>query len=261
MQIRPAHAAVAVVLAITASAAPAGAKPGGGVTTGSGLVFKVNPVQSSGDQSLVDAKDSASAVPAGEYATVPLRNLDGSGYLRGRWVTVDSATGTPAYSASGVFNYNRKDDQFEQVMAYFWVNQAQEYIQSLGFGSTLRPVVKQSFSVKIDQYGGDNELPDRQALPDPSGQGRGRRRRGRRGDRARVRPRRPRLPGAGLRQARWTPARSARPGVTTSPSRSASTRRSSTAGRSRRPRRASWTGTPRRTPPVRCTACAVSTPT
>ena len=25
-------------------------------------------------------------------------------------------------------------------MAYFWVNQAQEYLQSLGFGSTLRPV-------------------------------------------------------------------------------------------------------------------------
>jgi len=41
-------------------------------------------------------------------------------------------------------------------MGYFWVNQAQEYLQSLGFGSTLPPIVKQQFDVKIDQFGGDN---------------------------------------------------------------------------------------------------------
>ncbi|MBM7516312.1 M36 family metallopeptidase [Nocardioides nitrophenolicus] len=156
MKLRPAAAVLTVILPLAALAAPAGAKPAPGITTGSGLVFEVNPVQSSGDESLVDAKDSASAVPASEYARVPLRNLDGSGYLRGRWVSVESATGKPAYAADGVFDYNRQDDQFEQVMAYFWVNQAQEYLQSLGFGSTLRPVVKQPFSVKIDQYGGDN---------------------------------------------------------------------------------------------------------
>jgi len=154
---RPAASLLAGVVSVAAlAAAPALAKPAAGVTTGTGLVFKVNPVQSSGDESLIDAKDSATAVPAGEYATVPLKNLDGSGYLRGTWVTVESATGTPAYSKTGIFDYDRRDDQFEQVMAYFWVNQAQEYIQSLGFGSTLPAVVKQSFDVKIDQYGGDN---------------------------------------------------------------------------------------------------------
>jgi len=147
---------VAVAALAVAPAAVAGAKPAPGGTGATGLVFKVNPVQSSGNENLTDQKDSATAVPASEYARVPLRNLDGSGYLRGKWVTVQSATGTPAYSATGRYDYNRHDDQFEQVMAYFWVNQAQEYIQSLGFGSTLRPVVKQSFAVKIDQYGGDN---------------------------------------------------------------------------------------------------------
>jgi len=116
----------------------------------------VNPVQSSGNQSLTDQKDAAEAVPASAYATVPMRNLDGSGYLRGSWATVDSATGTPAFSTTGSYVYNREQDQFEQVMGYFWVNQAQEYLQSLGFGSTLPPVLKQPFSVKIDQYGGDN---------------------------------------------------------------------------------------------------------
>jgi len=116
----------------------------------------VNPVQSSGDQTLTDQKDSDAAVPASAYATVPLRNLDGSGYLRGKWANVQSSTGTPAFSTTNTFNYTRHQDQFEQVMGYFWVNQAQEYLQSLGFGSTLPGIVKQPFDVKIDQYGGDN---------------------------------------------------------------------------------------------------------
>ncbi len=152
------------LLAVTATAAtgtlllaPAtSAKPATGKDTGTAHVFMVNPVQSSNDQSLTDDKDAASAVPASAYATVPLRNLDGSGYLRGKWVTIESATGTPAYSRTGEYFYTRNQDQFEQVMGYFWVNQAQEYMQSLGFGSTLPAIIKEPFSVKINQYGGDN---------------------------------------------------------------------------------------------------------
>ena len=150
-------AAAAVAALVTGPAVPsAQAKPGGTGSTGTAAVFMVNPVQSSGDQSLSDQNDAASAVPASAYATVPLRNLDGSGYLRGAWAVVDSATGTPAYSATNSFFYDRHQDQFEQVMGYFWVNQAQEYLQSLGFGSTLPGVLDAPFSVKVDQYGGDN---------------------------------------------------------------------------------------------------------
>jgi len=145
--------ALAVTLLAT-SGGTAVAKPGG-PRTGVGAVFMVNPVQSSGDQTLTDQKDAASAVPASAYAQVPLRNLDGSGYLRGKWVVVKSSTGAPAYSAQGRYFYDRHQDQFEQVMGYFWVNQAQDYLQSLGFGSTL-PGIKEPFSVKINQYGGDN---------------------------------------------------------------------------------------------------------
>ena len=147
----------AAVAALALTGSPQSqAKPGGGPATGTGLVFKVNPVQSSGNESLTDQNDSATAVPASEYARVAIRNLDGSGYLRGKWATVESATGTPAYSATGVYDYNRHQDQFEQVMGYFWVNQGEEYLQSLGFGSTLPPILKEPFPVKIDQYGGDN---------------------------------------------------------------------------------------------------------
>jgi hypothetical protein len=122
------------------------------------MVFKVNPVQSSGIQTLTDMKDADTAVPMSEYASVQLRNLDGSGYLRGKWATVKSSTGTPAFSPTNTFAYTRHADQFEQVMAYFWVNQAQEYLQSLGFGSTLPPANMQQQSVRIDQYGADNSF-------------------------------------------------------------------------------------------------------
>jgi zinc metalloprotease ZmpB len=148
---------LAAAVCVPLAAAPAGAAKGAsGSSSGTGRVFMVNPVQSSGDQDLTDQDDSATAVPPSEYRNMELRNLDGSGYLRGAWVNVQSATGTPAFSTTNTFLYDRSQDQFEQVMAYFWVNQAQEYLQSLGFGSTLPGIVHESFDVKIDQYGGDN---------------------------------------------------------------------------------------------------------
>jgi zinc metalloprotease ZmpB len=147
---------VALVAAVAAASPAGAAKPGSGSDTGTGRVFMVNPVQSSGDQLLTDQKDSDTAVPLDQYAEVPLRNLDGSGYLVGTWANVRSNTGHAAYSTANDFVYLRHDDRFEQVMAYFWVNQSQEYLQSLGFGSQLRPVNAESQDVRIDQYGVDN---------------------------------------------------------------------------------------------------------
>jgi Zn-dependent metalloprotease len=43
-------------------------------------------------------------------------------------------------------------------MAYYWVTEAQKYIQSLGFGTTLRPVNKESQDVRINQWGADNSF-------------------------------------------------------------------------------------------------------
>lgn len=143
-----------LAIAVTVTPAAVSAAP----ATGTGQVFKVNPVQSSGNQDLVDAKDSDTAVPASEYATVPLRNLDGSGTLTGKWVNVRSETGDPARSSTGTFAYTRHDDRFEQVMAYFWVNQAQEYLQSIGFGSELGAVNQESQDVRINQWGADNSF-------------------------------------------------------------------------------------------------------
>ena len=87
-----------------------------------------------------------------------LTDLDGTGFLCGRWACVTSETGAPAYEPDGTFDYNRHDDRFEQVMAYYWVTAAQKYIQSLGFGSTYPGINKDAQAVRINQWGVDNSF-------------------------------------------------------------------------------------------------------
>ena len=67
-------------------------------------------------------------------------------------------------------------------MAYYWITEAQKYIQSLGFGTTRPGIDNQPQKLRIDQYGADNSFDDRPPDPrDPLRQGRCRRRRGRGG--------------------------------------------------------------------------------
>jgi hypothetical protein len=147
-------ASAVVVLAGTAS----GAKSPSGSSTGSGTVFWPNPVASLQDQSLTDQKDADYAALQPAYRTVTLTNLDGSGFLVGDWAQVYSETGDPAYSATNTFAYHRNDDRFEQVMAYYWITTAQRYIQSLGFGTRLRPVNMEPQRLRINQWGVDNSF-------------------------------------------------------------------------------------------------------
>jgi hypothetical protein len=151
--------AAAVVVAGVVFAAVAGAgKVGNGSSTGSGTVFLSNPVQSLGNESLTDQKDSDAAVPAAAYHTVTLTNLDGSGFLRGDYANVYSSTGDLAFSPTNTFAYTRNDDRFEQVMTYYWITEAQKYIHSLGFGVTRRPIDNRPQAARINQLGYDNSF-------------------------------------------------------------------------------------------------------
>ncbi len=143
------------LLAVLVSSVAA-SKPGPGSSTGTGRVFFPNPVASLQDQSLTDQKDADYAALQPAYRVVTLTNLDGSGFLRGDWANIRSETGDPAYSPDNTFLYSRDDDRFEQVMAYYWVTESQKYIQSLGFGTTLRPINMESQDVRINQWGVDN---------------------------------------------------------------------------------------------------------
>jgi hypothetical protein len=125
---------------------------------GTGRVFFPNPVAQLQDQTLTDQKDADYPALQPAYVDVTLTNLDGSGYLRGDWANVRSSTGDLAFSPTNTFLYNRTDDRFEQVMGYYWVTEAQRYIQSLGFGVTRRPVNKESQDVRINQWGVDNSF-------------------------------------------------------------------------------------------------------
>jgi zinc metalloprotease ZmpB len=151
-------AAPGILLALLIATSATAANAGPGTSTGTARVFVPNPVQSTGNESLTDQKDSDAAVPATAYYAVTLTNLDGSGYLRGDWANVASETGNPAYSPTNTFNYTRSQDEFEQVMAYYWITEAQKYIQSLGFGTRFPAVNMESQDVRINQLGYDNSF-------------------------------------------------------------------------------------------------------
>ena len=153
-------AAIALFLAASTSAVAAPKPPGG--STAPAQVFAPNPVADLGIQTLTDQKDadyfSADPALARAYHRVTLTDLDGSGTLTGAYAKVISETGKAAANTGSGFVYTRDQDQFEQTMGYYWVTQAQRYIQSLGFGSTLPAVNKRQQLLRINQFGGDNSF-------------------------------------------------------------------------------------------------------
>jgi zinc metalloprotease ZmpB len=154
-------AAIALSLAAATSAIAAPKPPPGG-STAPAQVFAPNPVADLGIQTLTDQNDadyfSADPALARAYHRVMLTDLDGSGTLTGAYAKVISETGKAAVDTGSGFVYARDQDQFEQTMAYHWVTQAQRYIQSLGFGSTLPAVNKRQQLLRINQFGGDNSF-------------------------------------------------------------------------------------------------------
>jgi Zn-dependent metalloprotease len=106
------------------------------LASGSGNVFDPNPVVKLQNESLKDANNADSAVPAAAYTTVAVANLDGSGYLKGSWANVTNSKkgkNAAAFSSSFSFAYTRSDSRFEQVNSYYAVDRVQTYIQALGF--------------------------------------------------------------------------------------------------------------------------------
>nr|BFE60295.1 hypothetical protein GCM10020063_048210 [Dactylosporangium thailandense] len=147
-----------MAVAVAAAVIPAPAAQAA-ATSAPGTVFYPNPVQALGRQDLTDAKDADSPAFAPAYRRVTLTDLDGTGRLSGRYVVVKSSTGKAAVLVDGAFPaWHRDSDQFEQVMGYYWVTTAQQYLQHLGFGSALRPVNQRRIELRIDQYGGDNSF-------------------------------------------------------------------------------------------------------
>ncbi|HEX6139509.1 MAG TPA: M36 family metallopeptidase [Candidatus Limnocylindria bacterium] len=158
-RMRPLIVGVAIA-SLVAAPSVLGRQPANGGSTAEGLVFNPNPVVTSGIGDLADAKDADYDLLNDERVSVTLTHLDGSGYLHGDYAFVVSSTGDPAFETDGTFDYTRHDDRFEQVMAYYWVTQAQLYIRSLGFGNDLAyPGINDDAQmVRINQLGYDNSF-------------------------------------------------------------------------------------------------------
>lgn len=123
---------------------------------GRGTVFDPNPTVSQRDEDLTDQDDANTDELFPAHKNVILRNLAGNGRLEGPYVRIVAAKGGVAQSANNRFQYERDDDRFEQVMAYYHVNQTQEYIHKLGFTE----VNNESQDFEINTYEGDNSFYD-----------------------------------------------------------------------------------------------------
>jgi len=103
---------------------------------GAGLVFDPDPITASGDTSLHDQDDDADAVPEEAYSEVVLFDLtqddDELYILSGRWVDT-SPTENRARMEDPEFSFDREDDRFEEVMAYYHIDRQARYIRTLGF--------------------------------------------------------------------------------------------------------------------------------
>jgi len=120
---------------------------------GTGQVFKDNAVVATQNNNLVDSNDANAAVPTAAYSTVTLQGLTGNNRLDGTLAS-GSASRTRAAGTNNAFIFLRHSNAFSETMAYFHIDFAQRYIQSLGFTNVNNR--QQVFS--IDRLTDDNSF-------------------------------------------------------------------------------------------------------
>jgi Zn-dependent metalloprotease len=117
--------------------------------TGSGRVFEPNAVVALQDESLTDMDNADAAVFGPAYRTVTLTQLDDSGSLVGAYAR--NTSGGAVKSATHIYAFNRSEKGFEQVMGYYHITRAQEYIHSLGFTDVNNEAQKyRTTGLKVD---------------------------------------------------------------------------------------------------------------
>jgi Zn-dependent metalloprotease len=119
------------------------------MVTGRARVFDPSPVATLNDATLKDR----SKIPDTAYREVDLPDVASTGFLDGPYVNT-RATSKRCKVPSRQFLFTRKQRAFKEVMAYFHIDRAQRYIQSLGFTN----VNNRSISVNIDGIRDDNSF-------------------------------------------------------------------------------------------------------
>ena len=104
-----------------------------GRARGRGLVFDPNPVISLGDhEKLLEDGKPKKQIPQSAYSEVTLQDLKGTGYLDGRRVTTEP-TEKRVHRPDNQFLFKSTDRGFEEVMAYFHLDRAIRYLESIGY--------------------------------------------------------------------------------------------------------------------------------
>lgn len=120
---------------------------------GVGQVFNVNAIVATRNNGLRDNDNSDSAVPSSAYRMVTLQGLTGNGFLDGQYASSKN-TRKRSFNASNSFVFTRSRNGFSEVMAYYFIDYTQRYIQSLGFNN----VNNRSVAYTVDSLKGDNSF-------------------------------------------------------------------------------------------------------
>ena len=93
-----------------------------------------------------DLPDDRGAVPNAAYIDVELKGIDTSGFLTGTYVSTDR-TQSRARATDGDFSALRRGDRgFNEVEAYWAIDTAQRYLQSLGIQNAAK------YQIRVDAY-------------------------------------------------------------------------------------------------------------
>jgi len=108
---------------------------GAGDRSASAWIFDPNPVIALGDHERLLKKDGMPVyeVPDEAYREVTLRDLRGTGYLDGLRVTTAPTGRGRVKVQGGRVRLEANERGFEEVMAYFHIDRAIRYFESLGF--------------------------------------------------------------------------------------------------------------------------------
>ena len=134
-------------------------------------VFDPNPVAALNAPELRDMEDASAAVPAAAYREVEIEANE-TGPLGGPWVQISDFQGPsiPPVDGAAAFQFDRSEDGFEDVNAYFHIDRSQRHLRSLGY---VGPRAVAAYPIETDTHaagGGDNSFFIMSASP--AGEGR-----------------------------------------------------------------------------------------
>lgn len=111
-----------------------GITPSYATATALARIFLSNPVSRLNRPDLRDHDDDPAAVPFAAYSDVEITLSDGPGLRSARVEIVDlEAPKTVPADAAGTLIFDRGDDRFEDVMAFFHIDESLRHIESLGY--------------------------------------------------------------------------------------------------------------------------------